>query len=46
MKKEYSTIQLEKDVKKKLTEYCEKNGYKISGFLRKIILQTLGENNG
>lgn len=43
MKREYSTVQIEKNVKKKLTEYCEKNGYKISGYLKKIILQTLGE---
>lgn len=43
MKREYSTVQIEKDVKKKLTEYCEENGYKISGYLKKIILQSLRE---
>lgn len=43
MKKEYATVQIERGVKKMLVEYCEKNGYKISGFLKKIILQTVGD---
>jgi len=43
MKREYSTVQIEKEVKKKLTDYCEANGYKIGGLLKKIILQYLGE---
>ncbi len=46
MKKKYSTIQIDKDVKKILKEYCDENGYKICGFLKKIILQAIEKNNG
>ena len=45
MKKEYSTIQIEKDIKKKFTEYCEENGYKISGLLKKLIVAELKTTN-
>lgn len=35
MDKKYKSIQLDEDTHRKLKEYCDKNGYKMSGLIRK-----------
>ena len=39
--KKYSTIQIQSKIKKELTSYCTKNGYKISGLIEKLFLTHL-----
>lgn len=39
--KKYSTIQIQSEIKKELTSYCTKNGYKISGLIEKLFLTHL-----
>jgi hypothetical protein len=39
----YTTVQILKSIKKDLVIYCNKYGYKISGFLEKLIIRELNE---
>lgn len=42
MKKRYSTLQIKTEVKEKLDVFCNANGYKLSGFVEKLIESTIG----
>jgi|7_EtaG_2_1085326.scaffolds.fasta_scaffold03690_5 hypothetical protein len=37
----YTTIQLKKETHSKLQEYCNQNGYKLSGLVEKLILREI-----
>lgn len=41
MKKRYSTLQIKTEVKEKLDAFCDANGYKLSGFVEKLIESTI-----
>lgn len=37
MKKKYSTLQIKTEVKERLDAFCESRGYKLSGYVEKLI---------
>ena len=42
----YSSIQIRKDLKSEMAQYCMDNGYKLSGLIEKLIMTHLsGSNN-
>lgn len=40
-KSKYSSIQIKKNIKSELVNYCHDNGYKLSGLVEKLILNHL-----
>lgn len=40
-RKKYSTIQIRSEVKEELASFCATNGYKISGYVEKLIKSAL-----
>lgn len=44
-KSKYSTIQIRAEVKEELATFCATNGYKISGYVEKLIKSALTFND-
>ncbi len=45
LKKEYIHIRIDKELKDKYLEYCEKNGYSLSKLIRNFIKNEIDEKN-
>ena len=40
----YTTIQVDMETHNKLKQYCKDNGYSISGFVRKLVLENISKD--
>ena len=45
MKKQKTAVQISIEVRDLLKSYCDKNGYKMSGYVENIILEKINNGN-